>query len=84
VNITQAPARPQCPRCQLLDLRGGTILPAANSCAALDASGLSDPATAILVRMAFLLARQGQCPNFKPFEAHPDAYRALDLPRSKK
>ena len=81
LEVTRAPARPQCPRCSRLELRGGIVLPAANVCAALDDDNLAPGSNAVIQRLAFQLAARGECPNFSPFEQHAGAYRTEDLPR---
>lgn len=69
-----------CSNCEHFQRRGGMVLPAEETCVALERERVSAPVAALLARTALLLARSGECPLHSPLEAFDGCYRAEDLP----
>lgn len=67
---------PQCRGCQHLQRRGGTVSAPELVCVA---AGEKHELRSVVGRMLQVFASEERCPEFLPYEKHPDTYPSEDL-----
>lgn len=67
-----------CKGCIYFERRGGTILPAEETCTALEDERMSARVAVLLTHVALLLARSGECPLRLKLPTPAGSYRAQD------